>query len=147
MRNHLLNPVVRAVARTPARRLLARHVVVLGYVGHRTGRRYELPVMATPGAAGLVVMAGRHRAKTWWRNFVTGPREVTVRSGGCVEQRIARLVVPDDAEYGAAMTAYRRAFPRAVPDADTPLLLLAASGAATDPGPGPDRRGSGGARA
>ena len=71
-------------------------------------------------------MAGRHRAKTWWRNFTTGPRDVTVRSGGSVDRRSARLLGPDDAGYSEARTAYRRAFPRVRPDADAPLLLIEA---------------------
>ena len=127
MRNHLVNPVVRAVARTPARRLLGTRLVLLSYVGRRSGRRYELPVMAAPGAEGLVVMAGQHRAKSWWRNFADGPRDVTVRSGGQVEHRSGRLLGPGDAGYGEAWAAYARAFPRVHPDDDVPLLLLTAS--------------------
>jgi hypothetical protein len=127
MRNHVVNPVVRAAARTPARRLLGSRLVLLGYTGRRSGRRFDVPVMAAPGAEGLVVMVGRHEAKTWWRNFADGPRSVTVRTGGSVERRSARLLGPDDAGYGEAMAAYRQAFPTVRPDAGTPLLLVRAS--------------------
>ena len=60
MRNKLANSVVRAVARTPAYRLLSRHLVLRRYTGRRTGRRYELPVLSAQAGKDLVVVPGKH---------------------------------------------------------------------------------------
>lgn len=102
LRNRLVNPFVRALARTPAHRLLGRHLVVLRYTGRRSGRCYELPVMSCPAGQDLVVVSGQHSAKTWWRNFTADPQPMT------------------------AVGAYRRQFPHARIDTDTPVLVLAA---------------------
>lgn len=125
VRNQLVNPVVRAVARTPARRLLGRHLVVLGYTGRRTGRRHELPVMSAQAGNDLVVVSGQHDAKTWWRNFTATPLPVTVRRSGRLESRRARPLSPADAGYAEAVSAYRRQFPHVQMDAATPVLVLA----------------------
>jgi deazaflavin-dependent oxidoreductase (nitroreductase family) len=90
VRNHLVNPVVRVLARTPARRLLWRPLVLLRYTGRRTGRRFELPVMAAQAGEDLVMVAGQHDAKKWWRNFGAAPQEVTVRFQGDLQRRSAR---------------------------------------------------------
>jgi deazaflavin-dependent oxidoreductase (nitroreductase family) len=127
VRNHLVNPVVRVLARTPARRLLGRPLVLLRYTGRRTGRRFELPVMAAQAGEDLVVVAGQHDAKTWWRNFGAAAQEVTVRVQGDLQRRSARRLSADDARYAEAIGAYRREFPRVEVDAATPVLVLARS--------------------
>jgi hypothetical protein len=80
MRNHLVNPVVRALTRTPGHRLLGGRLLVLTYTGRRTGRRHEPPVMSAPFGNDLVVVAGAG-GKTWWRNFGMDPQEVRMRAG------------------------------------------------------------------
>jgi deazaflavin-dependent oxidoreductase (nitroreductase family) len=127
LRNRLANPFVRALARTPAYRLLGQHLVVLRYTGRRSGRSYELPVMSSPAGEDLVVVSGQHDEKTWWRNFGADPRTVTVRRSGHLERRSARRLPPADAGYAEAVRAYRRQFPHVRIDADTPVLVLARS--------------------
>ncbi|WP_104522904.1 nitroreductase/quinone reductase family protein [Blastococcus atacamensis] len=126
VRNHLVNPVVRAMARTPGHRLLGGRLLVLAYTGRRTGRRHELPVMSAPFGDGLVVVAGKGEGKTWWRNFGTVPQEVTLRRGGRRSVGAARRLQEGDVGYGAAVEAYRRAFPRVEVAAGTPVILLEA---------------------
>lgn len=140
MRNRLVNPLVRALARTPAHRFLGRHLIVLGYTGRRTGRRYELPVMSVRTGEDLVVLSGNHEKKTWWRNFDAAPREVTVRSRGRVERRSARRLSPGDAGYAEAVDAYRGEFRHVPEDPATPVIVLApASAAEPVPPPGEPR--------
>ena len=125
LRNRVVNPAVRALGRSKAYRLLGSHLVLLGYNGRRTGRAYELPVMAAPSGADLVVVAGQQDAKTWWRNFTTVPQDVTVRSRGQVVHRTARRLAVDDPGYGNAVASYRRTFPRVTVEPAAPVLLLA----------------------
>jgi len=126
LRNRVINPVVRALGHSKAHRLLGSHLVLLGYTGRRTGRAYELPVMAAPSGADLVVVAGQHDAKTWWRNFTTVPQDVTVRSRGRGLHRSARLLVAGDPGYGDAVASYRGTFPRVPVEPAAPVLLLVA---------------------
>jgi deazaflavin-dependent oxidoreductase (nitroreductase family) len=129
LRNRLVNPFVRALARTPANRLLGHHLVLLRYTGRRSGRCYELPVMSSQVGEDLVVVSGQHAGKTWWRNFAAAPQTVTVRRSGGVERRSARRLSPSDAGYAEAVRAYRRQFPHVRIDADTPVLVLTRSNA------------------
>ena len=123
-RNHLVNPLVRALARTPARRLFGHHLVLLAYTGRRTGRPRELPVMSAPAGDDLVVVVGQHGAKTWWRNFGRIPQEVTVRADGNVQPHAARLLRAGDPGYAEALAAYRREYPRVEVQGDSPVLVL-----------------------
>ncbi|SNS11366.1 protein of unknown function [Geodermatophilus saharensis] len=124
VRNRFVNPVVRALSRSPGRRLLGRHLVVLGYSGRRTGRRYELPVMTAPAGADLVVLVGGAAGKTWWRNLTDGPRDVTVRRDGREEPYRAHLLHPGGPGRDDAVAAYRAAFPRVTVPPGDPLLVL-----------------------
>ena len=124
VRNHVVNPVVRTLARSPAHRLLGRHLVLLAYTGRRTGRRHELPVMTAPAGDDLVVLVGRPGAKTWWRNFGPAPRDVIVRADGRVQPRAARLLDAGDPGHAEALAAYRREYPRVQVAADSPVLVV-----------------------
>ena len=136
LRNRVINPVVRAIGRSKASGVLGSHLVLLGYTGRRTGHTYELPVMAAPAGADLVVVVGQPDAKTWWRNFTTTPQEVTVRSSGRVLHRSARRLAAGDPGYEDAVASYRRAFPRVAVEPSAPVLLLVADGVPRRPGAG-----------
>ncbi|MGY1829341.1 nitroreductase/quinone reductase family protein [Geodermatophilus sp. SYSU D01180] len=124
VRNRVVDPLVRALARGPAHRVLGRHLVVLGYTGRRTGRRYELPVMVAPAGADLVVLVGGAAGKTWWKNLDGEPRHVSVRRDGRVLAFRARLLRPGTPGRDDAVRAYRAAFPRAVVPPADPVVLL-----------------------
>ena len=124
VRNRLANPVVRATLRSPLHGLLGRNLLLLGYTGRRSGRSYELPVMFCRSADDLVVVAGRHQSKTWWRNFGEDPQEVRVLLGGREERRTARRLAPAADGYDGALRAYQQAFPRAKLEPDVPVLVL-----------------------
>jgi deazaflavin-dependent oxidoreductase (nitroreductase family) len=120
----VVDPVVRALLRSPAHRLLSGSVLLLEYTGRRSGQRRALPVMYAPAGDDLVVMAGHPTTKTWWRNFGPSPRpvQVTVRSEhrNCAARRPD--VGTDDHEQAAR--AYRRRFPRGVPDPGVLVVVL-----------------------
>src|SRR4051794_40293296 len=128
-RNHLANPVVRAVAHSPAHGLLGRRLVLLSYRGRCTGRRRELPVMTAADGKDLIVVAGQSEAKTWWRNFGRAPTDVVVRTGGKDRQLSARRLSPGDPGYVEALTHYRRVFPRAAVADASPVIVLGPPGA------------------
>jgi len=124
-RARLVDPVVRALLRSPAHRLLSGSVLLLEYIGRRSGQRRALPVMYAPAGEDLVVMAGHPGTKTWWRNFGPDPRGVQVTVRG--EQRNGAARRPDIGtdDHEQAVRAYRRRYPRGVPDPAAPVVVLA----------------------
>lgn len=64
-----LNPVIAAVLRSPVHGLLSRNLLVLTYVGKRSGRRRTLPLS-------YVTVRDRPylctRSSQWWRSWRTG---------------------------------------------------------------------------
>ena len=122
--NRVVNPVVRTVLRSPLHRLLGRHLLLLSYTGRRSGRSYVLPVMYCRSGDDLVVVAGQHESKTWWRNFGLDPQEITVVVSGREQRRTARRLAAGDGGYDVAIRAYQQAFPRAKLESGVPVLVL-----------------------
>ncbi len=89
------NPVVLAVLRSPAHRVLSGMVIELRYTGRRSGRPYVLPVQYARSGDRLVVVPQAAESKMWWRNFWT-ERPVTVRLAGQLRDGSARVVNRDD---------------------------------------------------
>ena len=72
-----INPLVRGMLRSPLRRLLGEHVLLLTYTGRISGRQYTLPVGYTRDDDTLTVISQHSASKRWWRNLRGGAR-VTV---------------------------------------------------------------------
>jgi hypothetical protein len=71
-----LNPVVRALLRSPLRRLLSNRLMLLGYRGRRTGRRYTIPVGYFSWDDGVLAFSSAR----WWVNLRDGrPAQLTIR--------------------------------------------------------------------
>ena len=78
-----INPLSRALLRSPLHGLMSRHVIVLCFEGRRTGKRYETPVAyrrADDGA--LEALTSVHGA--WWRNLEPGALGTVVHCGRTV---------------------------------------------------------------
>ena len=128
LRAHVFNPVVRAVLRSPAHRLLSGSLLLLEVTGRRSGRRYALPVAYAVDGAELVVVVGQPATKTWWRNFDGQPRALVARLHGSPGPATARLLGTDSADRERAVSAYRTRFPRTPIDPTAPVLLIAPTG-------------------
>jgi len=72
-----LNPVIVAVLRSPLHGLLSANLLVLGYTGRRTGRRYRLPLSYVERDGRLYLCT---RTAFWWLNLRSrGPVELRLR--------------------------------------------------------------------
>jgi F420H(2)-dependent quinone reductase len=72
----VLNPVVRALLRSPLHRLLSNRLMLLSYHGRRTGRRYTIPVGYFPWDDGVLAFSSAR----WWVNLRDGqPAQLTIR--------------------------------------------------------------------
>jgi hypothetical protein len=69
--NHVANPPMRALLRSPAGRRLGRHLAVIRYTGVRTGLRRELVAGYARSGTAAWIFVGGAASKRWWRNFRT----------------------------------------------------------------------------
>ncbi|HEX8105160.1 MAG TPA: nitroreductase/quinone reductase family protein [Solirubrobacteraceae bacterium] len=77
--NHVVNPVVRALLRSPVHELMSDRVLLLTWTGRRTGRRHSAPLEYLADGERLTLVS--RRSRVWWRNF-TAPRPVEVVLAG-----------------------------------------------------------------
>lgn len=111
--NHIVNPIVVLVLRSPLGRRIGRHLGLLAYRGQRSDRRYELVVQCAREGSRVWIVSGQPQRKTWWRNLrTTSP--VELRLAGDVFRGQA-VVLGDERpdELRRALTAYSQQLPRA----------------------------------
>jgi deazaflavin-dependent oxidoreductase (nitroreductase family) len=123
-RARVVNPVLRAVLRSPLHRMLSGSVLLLEYIGRRSGRRYTLPVMYVSAPDHLVVAAGDPSSKTWWRNFTFDPQPVSITLHGRRSDCSARSLTAGTDERAEAVQAYQQRFPRVTLDPASPVIAL-----------------------
>src|SRR5258708_5150465 len=64
-----LNPLVTGVLRSPVHGILSRNLLVLTYVGRKTGRRRAVPLSYVEHGGRLYLCS---RTALWWRNLRGG---------------------------------------------------------------------------
>jgi hypothetical protein len=110
--NHLANPVMRGLLRSPAGRRLGKHLAVIRYTGARTGQRRELVAgYARTGAAAWIWVGGAD-AKRWWRNFRTpAPVELWLAGEHVTGRGVAVEGANDPETCRAGVAAYVASVP------------------------------------
>ena len=86
---HAPNPVVRAVLRSPAHRLLSGRLLLLSYTGRRTGERHTIPVQYVREGDALLVTVGWPERKVWWRSLREPGTRVSLMLAGRRREAIA----------------------------------------------------------
>lgn len=66
-----LRPLVAAILGSPLHGLLSGDVLLVGYTGRRSGRRYELPLSYVE-QGGVLYLCTRPEGSDWWRNLKGG---------------------------------------------------------------------------
>jgi len=112
VRNRVINPLVRALLRSPAHRIMSRGVLLLTYTGRRSGRRYTLPVQYARADHDLILWPAHHDRKRWWRNLQP-PAPVQLRLAGRELHGTAQVLVDDPAQIADALTIFLARFPSA----------------------------------
>lgn len=75
------NLFVILLLRSPLHRLVSGSLVLVGYRGRRSGRRFTVPVTYAETGGDLIIFVGHAERKSWWRNL-RGGAEVEVRLRG-----------------------------------------------------------------
>jgi hypothetical protein len=98
--NRIVNPLVRALLRSPLHPLLSGRLLLLRVTGRRSGRTFEVPVGYLRNDSGLVITVGSPERKQWWRN-IDGPAPITLALGGRTRTGVAELL-----DSGATMQVH-----------------------------------------
>ena len=64
------NPIMKWLIRSPLHGFVSKSMLVIGYTGRKSGKRYETPVNYVRTGDDLLVTSRRNR--TWWRNMLGG---------------------------------------------------------------------------
>jgi F420H(2)-dependent quinone reductase len=74
--NHTVNPVLRAVLRSPLHRMASGRVALITYTGRRSGREYTIPAFYRDKGDEITIAVGWPERKVWWRNLTDGGGDV-----------------------------------------------------------------------
>jgi hypothetical protein len=67
--NRTVNPVLRAVLRSPLHKLASGRFALITYAGRRSGHRYTIPVLYRDKGDEVTIAVGWPDRKVWWRNL------------------------------------------------------------------------------
>jgi deazaflavin-dependent oxidoreductase (nitroreductase family) len=72
------NPVMKWLIRSPFHGFVSKTMMVIGYIGRKSGKEYETPVNYVRDGNDLLVTS--YQRRTWWRNLLGGaPVKVWLR--------------------------------------------------------------------
>jgi deazaflavin-dependent oxidoreductase (nitroreductase family) len=70
--NHIANPFVRLILRSPLHGLFSPALLLITYRGRKSGKEYTLPVQYVQDGNNIYIVPGYAEKKTWWRNLRCG---------------------------------------------------------------------------
>ena len=112
--NHLVNPVMRVLLRSPLHGLLSDSILLLTYRGKKSGQEYSLPVQYVRIGQTFYIIPGLPERKTWWRNLTGGaPVDLWVRGEKLAAQAQVVSRKQDEADVVDGLIAYFTRFPAA----------------------------------
>ncbi len=117
------NAVVEAILTSPLHRLLSGKLLLIRYLGSRSGTEFTLPVQFADTHNGLVVVVGEPDTKTWWRNFTTMGQVQVSLGGAWVPMTAHALLGSEDPEaVTPLLRSYATRFPKVVKSLDGDTL-------------------------
>jgi hypothetical protein len=105
----LINPMMRLLLRSPLHRLVSASLMLVGYTGRKSGRRFATPVRYV--RAGETIRCFTTKETQWWRNL-KGGAAVTLRIAGRDLPFQAVAIDDDPPRTRAALLDYLRTFPQ-----------------------------------
>jgi len=124
------NPFVRLVLNSPLHSMLSGRLILITYTGKISGKKHTLPVQYAESNNELIVVAGYHQHKKWWRNL-SQSTTVNVRYRGEWFEASAKAFDGDVEAIVPAFPCYLKRFPAS---ARVRGLTLDSGGNIEDPG-------------
>ena len=97
--NRVVNPLLRALLRSPAHRIVSGRLALITYTGRRSGREYTIVTYYRDKGDEVTVAVGWPDRKVWWRNLTGEGRAVRLVVRG--EEVRGHAVATRDAEQDA----------------------------------------------
>ena len=114
MTNHLVNPVLVLLLRSPLGRRMGRHLALLTYWGERSGQRHRLVVQYAREGTQVWIVPGQPERKTWWRNFrTTNAVELRLAGEDCHGRAVALGGDDHPEDVRRALSVYQKHLPHA----------------------------------
>ena len=104
-----INPMMALLLRSPLHFVMSGSLMLITFVGKRTGRSYTTPVRYVRD--GATVRCFSSRSTRWWRNLVGGA-EVTLTIGGAQERYRSNVIVDDPQRIEELLRAYLAQYPQ-----------------------------------
>jgi hypothetical protein len=98
--NRAVNPIVRALLRSPAHRLVSSHLALITVTGRRSGRTYTFPVGYHREGERVTIGVDWPERKRWWRNLRD---EAPVELWLAGERRTGTAVAHGDEQTGVTV--------------------------------------------
>jgi hypothetical protein len=118
------NRVVVDLLLSPLHGLLSGSVVLLRFVGRRSGATVTVPVQYALRDGTVTVYVAQADTKRWWRSFADGPRPVHLVLRGRRLAGHGALPAAGTPAHEAAAAAYRGRWPRVAVAGDAVLLEI-----------------------
>lgn len=98
--NLSLNPLVKLILRSPLAFVLSGSVLLLTFIGRRSGRSFTTPVAYVRRGNRILVGVAAPETKKWWRNYKEpgevmlriGKRDLTGRAEAITDSDLPRLI-------------------------------------------------------
>ena len=104
-----INPMMALLLRSPLHFMVSGNLMLITFVGKRTGRSYTTPVRYVRD--GATVRCFSSRGTRWWRNLVGGA-EVTLTIRGTRGRYRANVIVDDPQRIEELLKAYLAQYPQ-----------------------------------
>ena len=102
-----INELVKVILRSPLHGLLSKHRMLLTFTGHRSGKRYTVPLSYVQEESTILCVTGH---SSWWRNL-RGGAPVKVMLKGQARAGMAQAIVDDPAMIAQGLQKLLQAIP------------------------------------
>ena len=106
----LTNPFVRLALNSRLHSMLSGRLILITYTGVKSGVKHTLPVQYAKSDGELIVVAGYHQHKKWWRNL-RQQSTIKVCYHGTWSEASAKVIEGDVSAIAPLFPAYLRRFP------------------------------------
>lgn len=108
--NHLLNPLMRGLLRSPLHGAMSKNIAILHFTGRKSGRALNTPLSYVHDGDTVLFLSSQNTH--WWKNFRGGPAQVEVELAREHYDGTATLLEGDSEALRARVRQFLAALPR-----------------------------------
>ena len=108
--NHLLNPLMRGLLRSPLHGAMSGNIAILHFTGRKSGRALNTPLSYVRDGDTVLFLSSQNTS--WWKNFRDGPAQVQVELARQQREGTATLLEGDSEVLRDRVRQFLKALPR-----------------------------------